>query len=122
MGGIDFVLFIPGFDLLQSRADRLTSGEGDMGVLAAPDEQGLGPQFVHARETIVRFPGPERPRMDIGRIETRRRRDRRIKRGAVSQVTTQAHAHRGEPPVAGRRSEPELQGRAWRPRRNRQWS
>ena len=64
MGGIDFAPFIPDVDLLQTLADRLTSGEGDMGVLWAQTNEVSARSSSIAREAIVRIPGPERPRMD----------------------------------------------------------
>src|ERR1700678_1105561 len=75
MGGIHFVPFVSSAHLLEACANSLTPGEWDVRVLAAPHEQGLRPEFIHARETVIRFPGAQRPGMDIGRIETRRCRD-----------------------------------------------
>ena len=71
MGGIYFVPFVSSPHLLKTRANSLTPGEWDVRVLTAPHEQSLGPEFIHARETVIRFPGAERPGMDIGRIEAR---------------------------------------------------
>src|ERR1700733_5029810 len=97
MGGIHFVPFVSSPHLLKARANGPTPGEWDVRVLAAPHEQGLGPEFIHARETVIRFPGAERPGMDISRIETRRRGDGWIEGGAISQVSAEAYSHRGEP-------------------------
>src|ERR1700722_1129031 len=98
MRGIHFVPFVSSAHLLEACANGLTPREWDVRVLAAPHEQGLGPEFIHARETVIRLAGAERPGLDIGRIETRRGGDGWIKGGAISQVSAQANPHRGEPP------------------------
>jgi hypothetical protein len=97
MGCIDFVPGEVRANFFETGFDRISSLEGDMRVLPAPEMQQLSFDFAGSGKRIVILALAETVRVDIGRIKASCRQNMRIHGGPECQMPADADTHRAQP-------------------------